>query len=89
MEQIGSEEQEHEGDRLFRQLGLEDMAHQEIVTENGTIQARDFLDVCGEHARPVIKAFDRMSVDDPRYKPLKNALKRVVLKAIQGDTPSL
>lgn len=81
------QEDEHEGEHYLRLLGLEHLADQEISTAGGTIQARDFLDVCGEHARPILTGFEAMDSDDPRYETTKEALRGLIGQYIQGDTP--
>jgi hypothetical protein len=68
--------------------GLEDLADREIQTrDGGVIKARDFLDVCGEHARPLLVGFEAMSSDDPRYEPTKLALQSIISQYIEGDIP--
>lgn len=81
-------EPEHEGERYLRLLGLEHLVGREIATASGTIQARDFLDICGEHARPMLVGFEAMSTDDPRYEATKNALKGVIGQYVEGDSSS-
>lgn len=88
MEQIDSKKQEHEGERYLRLLGLEHLADREIATASGTIHARDFLEVCGEHARPMLVGFESMSIDDPRYETTKSALRGVIGQYVEGDNPS-
>ncbi len=88
MERFDDKEQEHEGERYLRLLGLEHLADQEIPTADRTIQARNFLDICGEHARPMLVGFEAMSTDDPRYEATKNALRGVIGQYVQGDSPS-
>lgn len=83
-EQLGDKQEEHEGERYLRLLGLEDLADHEITTTSGTIQARDFLDVCGEHARPMLVGFEAMSQDDPRYEATKTALRGVISQYVEG-----
>lgn len=79
---------EHEGERYLRLLDLEHLADRDIATASGTIQARDFLDVCGEHARPILVGFEAMSTDDPRYEATKNTLRGLIGKYVEGDSPS-
>lgn len=79
---------EHEGDHYLRLLGLEHLANREITTVDGTFEARDFLDICGEYARPMLVGFEAMSPDDPKYEPTKNALQGVISQYIKGDSPS-
>ncbi len=80
--------EEHEGDKYLRLLGLEHLADREITTADGTIQARDFLDVCGEHARPMLVGFETMSPDNPRYETTKNTLRGVIGQYVGEDSPS-
>lgn len=85
-EQLG--EAEHEGEKYLRLLGLEELADHEIPTASGTVQARDFLDICGEHARPMLVGFEAMSSDDSRYEATRNALRSVIGQYVQGDNPA-
>lgn len=82
------DKQEHEGEKYLHLLGLSHLADREIATVDGTIQVRDFLDVCGEHARPVLVGFESMSVDDPRYEATKNALRGLIGQYVGGDIPN-
>ncbi len=88
IEQFGERQPEHEGEKFLRMLGLEEFADTEILTANGTVQARDFLDICGEHARPVLVGFESMSPEDPRYDATKDALRGVVGYYITGGNSS-
>ena len=88
MEQSEGQPKEHEGERYLRLLGLDHLADRDIATASGTIQARDFLDVCGEHARPILVGFEAMSTDDPRYEGTKNALRGMIGQYVEGDNPS-
>lgn len=81
-------EEEHEGNKYLRLLGLEDLADNEIQTESGTIQARDFLNICGEHARPLLVGFEAMSPDDPRYEATRDALRTIIGRYVEGRSPS-
>lgn len=85
-EELG--EQEHEGEHYLRLLGLEHLADREIISVDRTIEARDFLDICGEHARPMLVGFEAMSLDDPRYEATKNALQSLIGRYVEGDNPS-
>ena len=82
------EQQQHEGEHYLRLLGLEHLADQEVSTSRGTMQARDFLEICGEHARPILIGFESMNPSDPRYEPTKNALRSFIGKYIEGDKPA-
>lgn len=80
--------EEQEGDKYLRLLGLEHLADREITTTDGTIQARDFLDVCGEHARPMLVGFEAMNPDDPKYENIKNTLRGVIGQYVGEDSTS-
>lgn len=67
---------EHEGDKYLRLLGLGHLADQTIPGR--TEQVRDFLDICGEHARPMLVGFESLSPDDPHYEPVRKALRTQV-----------
>ena len=84
MEQIG--QPEHEGEKYLRLLGLDHLAGQEISTGNGVIQARDFLEICGEHALPYLVGFESMSPEDPRYDAMKGALQKSISQYIGIET---
>jgi hypothetical protein len=82
------DEQEHEGERYLRLLGLEHLADHRVTTADKTFEARDFLDICGEHARPMLVGFEAMSQDDPRYEATRNALRGLIGQYVEGDKPS-
>jgi hypothetical protein len=63
----------HEGEKYLRLLGLEHLADQTIPGR--TEQVRDFLDICGERARPMLLGFESLSPDDPRREAVRNALR--------------
>lgn len=66
-------EPEHEGEKYLRMLGLEHLAGRTIPGR--TEQVRDFLDICGDHSRPMLAGFETLSPDDPRYEPVRDALR--------------
>ncbi len=82
------QEPEHEGEHYLRLLGLEEYADHEIVTASGVIPVRDFLDICGEHARPVLAGFESLSPEDPRYEPTKGILRDMIGTYVNGGSPS-
>lgn len=88
MEQHRDFQPEHEGERYLHLLGLGHLAGREIPTSSGAIQARDFLDICGEHARPILVGFEDMSSEDPRYETTKAALRGLIGHYVEGGTPS-
>lgn len=73
MEHENLHEQEHEGERYLRLLGLEHLADETIPGR--TERVRDFLDICGDHARPLLVGLESLNPDDPRYTPTRNALR--------------
>lgn len=78
------EEPETEGEKYLRLLGLSDIADRKITTRTGeSFEARDFLDICGVHARPMLIGFESMSHDDPKYGSTLAALRGVVLEYIE------
>jgi len=67
------EPDEHEGEKYLKLLGLEHLADEPIPGR--TEQVRDFLDICGDHARPLLVGLESLSPDDPRYNPTREALR--------------
>ena len=67
---------EHEGDKYLRLLGLDHLAYEQIPGK--TQQVRDFLEICGDHARPMLMGFEGLSPEDPRYEPVRDALRTQV-----------
>jgi hypothetical protein len=70
------EQEEHEGEKYLRLLGLEDLANQQIPGR--TEQVRDFMDICGNHARPMLVGFESLNPDDPRYEQVRDTLRAQV-----------
>lgn len=66
-------DQEHEGEKYLRLLGLEHLADEQIPGR--TEQMRDFLGICGEHARPLLVGLESLSPEDPRFAPTRDALR--------------
>lgn len=75
---------EHEGDHYLRLLDLDHLANNDIETARGTIKARDFLDICGQHARPMLVGFEMMRTDDPRYEATKAALRGLISQYVEA-----
>lgn len=71
-----TDNQGHEGEKYLQLLGLEDLADQQIPGRTELV--RDFLDICGEHARPLLVGLESLSPDDPRFEPTREALKGYV-----------
>lgn len=87
MENQGEPTEEHEGEKYLRLLDLGHLAGREISTASGPIQARDFLEVCGGHARPILVGLEAMSPDDPRYEATRNALRGLIGQYVEGCGP--
>lgn len=87
---MGTPEQtpEHEGERYLRLLGLSHLAHVEIPVGDRTLQARDFLDICGDHARPLLDKFGNLPPEDPRYEPTRAALQGVISQFVENPSES-
>ena len=77
-EKIAEQLPEHEGEKYLRMLGLEHLADQ--IIPDRTEQVRDFLDVCGEYARPMLNGLECLSLDDPRYEFTRNILRTEVAR---------
>jgi hypothetical protein len=84
----GGRQPETEGERGLVTLGLAHLADEEMPTKDGSILGKDFLDVCGEHARPLLKGLETISPTDPRYEPAKKALQKLVSQYIRSGQPS-
>jgi len=69
-------QEEHEGEKYLKLLGLEDLADQQIPGRAERV--RDFLDICGDHARPMLVGFESLSPDDPRYERVRDVLRTQV-----------
>jgi hypothetical protein len=82
---MGTPEQtpEHEGERYLRLLGLSHLADVEIVVGDRTLQTRDFLDICGDHARPLLDNFGSLPPEDPRYESTRAALQSVISQFVE------
>ena len=80
-EALAGQGPEHEGDRYLALLGLEDMADQQIPGAPGK-QVRDFLDICGDHARPLLAGLESLDPADPRYEPARATLRTFVTQYI-------
>ena len=78
-------EQEHEGDKYLRLLGLEDLADQQIPGRPQ--QMRDFLDICGEHARPLLVGLESLDPNDPRFEPTRSALRSYITQFVEPQSP--
>lgn len=74
---------EHEGERYLQLLGLEHLADEQIAGR--TERVRDFLDICGEHARPLLVGLESLSQEDPRYEPAREALRDYISQFVGMD----
>ncbi len=48
---------------------------------------RDFLDICGEHARPMLVGLESLDPSDSRYEPTRNALRNYIAQFVQPESP--
>lgn len=78
MESGKPDNSELEGDRFLRLLGLDHLADVQVTTGDATFQVRNFLDVCGDHARPILLGLETLSPEDPRFEPTRNALRGLI-----------
>jgi hypothetical protein len=78
------EEPEHEGERYLHLLGLGHLADIEITAGSRTLPARDFLEICGKHARPMLIGFEAMDSNDPRYDAMRNVLRGLIGQYVEG-----
>jgi hypothetical protein len=74
-ETLDTQEQEHEGEKYLRLLGLDHLADQLIPGRD--MQVRDFLDIDGERERalPVLIGFESLGPDDPRKGQVRKILR--------------
>ena len=73
-DRLGKEE--HEGERYLQLLGLEHLADEPMPGRSERV--RDFLDVCGDHARPLLVGLETLGPDDPRFEPTRDALRSYI-----------
>ena len=74
--------EEHEGEKYLSLLGLSHLADTPVATASGSIEVRDFLDICGDHARPILIGLEAMDQSDPRYEPTREALRGLISQYI-------
>lgn len=79
------QEPQHEGERYLELLGLGHLAGRTIFTAKGPVQGRDFLDICGDRALPVLAGFEAMSPDDPEYEDARNLLRSLIGQYVGED----
>ncbi len=75
-------QQEHEGEKYLKLLGLEKLADLQI--QGRPEKMRDFLDICGEHARPLLVGLESLEPDDPRFIPTRDALRGYISKFVSS-----
>lgn len=83
MSGIDVEGVENEGEKYLEMLDLGHLVDAPMPKPNDHLKTRDFLDVCGEHALPVLKGFEAMSPEDPRFKKTKEALQKMIGQYIE------
>lgn len=72
---------DHEGERYLRLLGLAHLANETIPGR--TEQVRDFLDICGDHARPLLVGLETLDPNDPRFALTRNALRGFISQFVK------
>ena len=70
-----------EGLHYLKLLELDHLAHQQIPGYG--IPVKDFLDICGEHARPMLVGLDNLDRNDPRFAPTLQALQGFITQFVQ------
>ena len=73
-----------EGQNFLNLLDLGNLGEKQIPGYPGKT-ANQFLDICGEKARPLIEGFKSMSLDDPNYQKSKELLSKYILKFVQPE----
>ena len=67
----------HEGLHYLEVLGLEQYA--QVTSPKYGIPIQDFLDVCGDHARPFLTGLDSLDREDPDFIEGRNTLRQYVM----------
>jgi len=80
MEQLSTFD--HEGEKYLELLGIGHLADVQIPGRSERM--RDFLDICGEHARPLLIGLDSLDRNDPRYVPTREALRDYITKFVEA-----
>lgn len=101
--QRNDQPQEHEGEKFLAIFGLENLADEPIILDNelrqrlidnGALEAdvqlkgRDFLEVCGDHAMPLLKGLEAMGADDPKRQLAIDSMRPFITKFIQPPEES-
>lgn len=72
--------EQHEGEKYLALLGLGHLADQQIPGHAERV--RDFLDICGDHARPLLVGLESLPPEDPRFEPTRDALRGFITQYI-------
>jgi hypothetical protein len=75
----------NEGEYYLDLLEIGHLANQTIPSYG--IPAKDFLDVCGEHARPMLVGLNSLDRDDPRFEKTRNALQGYIQQFLEPLAP--
>jgi hypothetical protein len=95
MEKMERGESVHEGERYLRLLGfdqdeLEKFRDKRITSSSGEeFAAIDYLEVCGEHARPLLAGLETLNPEDPRYEPTRVALRGLIAQYIEAPASEI
>lgn len=82
----GHENEPSEGERYLDLLGLGHLSAQPIPGHPGLVGS-DFLDICGEHARPLLIGLESLDQHDQRFEPTRAILASRVAEYM-GIAPS-
>ena len=85
MERNDKDEQElfDEGQYCLDMIGLGHLADQPMTYRGATMQVRNFLDICGEQARPYFAGLETLSDDDPVRDATVQLLRAFVFNYVQ------
>ena len=72
-----------EGERYLNLLGLSDVADH-AIPGYPQLQMRDFLEICGDHARPAFFHLEGLDPTSDEYSALQNAMKELVSNIVNG-----
>lgn len=78
------EAQQSQGDKYLELLGLSDRADETVVVQGETIAVRDFMDICGEQAGPILDEIAELDPADPARMLKINTYSAVITSMINS-----
>ena len=78
--------EQHLGEHYLELLGLGHRADEQLPGRPQ--RARDFLEICGEHALPALMVLEQMDPADPDYEPTLAALRGSVEQFLAPEAPA-